>query len=85
MDKPSKASTTVSDEEIVADLFRLARSGRFLRAAPLLAAGEQLYPTEPKERLRECLCRLGHMLLDADCGGYVAEYKGQGRRHAQSL
>lgn len=73
----------MTDDEIIAGLFRLARSGRFLRAAPLLAAGEQLYPAEPKERLRECLCRLGHMLWDAGCGGYVAEHNGQGRALAQ--
>ncbi|WP_213664149.1 hypothetical protein [Stutzerimonas stutzeri] len=83
MDNPSNSSLPVSDEEIVADLFRLARSGRFREAKALLAAGEQMYPNEPKERLRDCLRRLSKILWDADHGGYATEYKRQ-RRHPRS-
>ncbi len=83
MDNSCKARPSVSDEEIVADLFRLARSGRFLEAKPLLAAGEQMYPNEPKERVIECLRRLSKILWDADHGGYATEYKRQ-RRHPRS-
>jgi hypothetical protein len=83
MDNPSTASPSVSDEEIVADLLRLARSGRFMKAKPLLEAGELMYPNEPKERVRECLRRLSKILWDADHGDYGSEYKLQ-RRHPRS-
>jgi hypothetical protein len=83
MDNPRAASPSVSDEEIVADLFRLARSGRFVEAKPLLAAGALMYPNEPKERVRECMRQLSKILWDADHGGYATEYKRQ-RRHPRS-
>lgn len=63
-----------SDEEIVADFFRLARTGRFTRAAELLTEGEALYSTVPPERLKSCLRRLGEMLWDSDYVGYATEY-----------
>lgn len=77
------ANSSVSDEEIVAGLFSLARSGRFVEARSLLEAGELMYPNEPKERVRECLRRLSKILWDADHGGYATEYMRQ-RRHPRS-
>lgn len=85
MDNHTKAIPSVSDEEIIADLFRLARSGRFLEAKPLLAAGEQMYPNEPKERVRDCLRRLSINLWDTDHGGYATEYKHQHRNPRSRL
>jgi hypothetical protein len=73
----------ISDDEIVADLFRLARSGRYLKAEPLLAAGASLYPNEPQERIKKCLRLLAERLWDTDHGGYATDYRLQ-RRHPHS-
>lgn len=64
-----------SDEEIVADLFRLARTERFTKLAPLLKEAEAMYPSEPPERIRTCLTRLGEILWKTDHGCYATEYK----------
>lgn len=79
MPQPNDSSPSVSDDEIVADLFRLARTGRFRRAEPLLREAESMYPAEPQERIKSCLIRLGEILWDTDHGGYATEYKMQRR------
>ncbi|MDP2780481.1 hypothetical protein [Devosia sp.] len=81
--QPNDTVQPVSDDEIVADLFRLARSGQYLKAKPLLAAGALLYPQEPKKRIKNCLVRLGEILWDTDHGGFATEYK-LDRRHQRS-
>ncbi|HBP1602275.1 TPA: hypothetical protein L5U90_003378 [Pseudomonas aeruginosa] len=81
--KPNAQLELVSDDEIVADLFRLARSGRYLKAEPLLAAGASLYPNEPQERIKKCLRLLAERLWDTDHGGYATDYRLQ-RRHPRS-
>lgn len=83
MDQHSTEQPKVSDEEIVADLFRLARTERFKHAAPLLREAESMYPHEPQERIRSCLLRLGEILWDTDHGDYATEYK-RHRRHQKS-
>jgi hypothetical protein len=68
---------SVSDDEIVADLFRLARTGRYLRAEPLMEEAGRMYPSEPSERIKACLKRLAEILWDTDHGGCATEYKRQ--------
>ncbi|HBO2935046.1 TPA: hypothetical protein L4R50_000040 [Pseudomonas aeruginosa] len=80
---PCDNGQRISDDEIVADLFRLARSGRYLKAEPLLAAGASLYPNEPQERIKKCLRLLAERLWDTDHGGYATDYRLQ-RRHPRS-
>lgn len=83
MDQNTTEQPEVSDDEIVADLFRLARTERFKQAAPLLKEAESMYPYEPQERIRSCLRRLGEILWDTDHGGYATDYKLR-RRHQRS-
>lgn len=73
----------VSDEEIIADLFRLARTGRFSLAEPLLREAERMHPAEPPIRILSCLKQLGLILWENDHGGYATEYK-LNRRPAES-
>ena len=80
MEQPNDLNPVVSDDEIVADLFRLARSGQFRQAAPLQEAGESMYPNEPKDRIHNCMRRLGEILWDADYCGYATEFKPHRRR-----
>ncbi|WP_121498287.1 hypothetical protein [Pseudomonas aeruginosa] len=75
--KPNAQLQVVSDDEIVADLFRLARSGRFRKAEPLMREAERMYPAEPVERIKACMKRLAEILWDNDHGGYASEYKRQ--------
>ncbi|ELQ8317726.1 hypothetical protein B382_19175 [Stutzerimonas stutzeri B1SMN1] len=67
----------VSDDEIVADLFRLARTGRYHTAEPLMEEAGRMYPSEPSERIKACLKRLAGILWDNDHGGCATEYKRQ--------
>lgn len=67
-------SVEVSDDEIVADLFRLAKSGRFKRLVPLLKEAEEQYPAETPGRIKACMRRLGEALWAADYQGYRSEY-----------
>ena len=69
------ATKDISDDEIVADLFRLARTDRFRTVAPLLQEAEAMYPSESPERIRACMKQLGNTLWDTDHGGYATEYK----------
>lgn len=78
-------STQLSDDEITADLFRLARSGRFKHLAPLLEKAEKLYPEESRERIKACMKRLGEILWEADYQGYRSEYHLHRRPKAQGL
>lgn len=75
----------VSDDVIVADLFRLARTGRFKRLESLLKEAEGLYPAEPAERIKACVKRLGEVLWDADYQGYRTEYRQHRRPMAQGI
>lgn len=75
MNQPKEPACIVSDDEIIADLFRLARTGRFRKVAPLLEEAKSMYPAEPMERITACVKRLGEILWDTDHGGYAAEYK----------
>ena len=79
------ANPHISDEEITADLFRLARSGRFKRLAPLLKEAEELYPNEPSVRIKECMKRLGEILWEADYQGCRREFHLHRRPKAQGL
>lgn len=74
----------ISDDEIVADLFRLARSERFKQVGPLLKAAEAMYPAEPPLRIKSCLKTLAGLLWDTDHGGYAAEYKRHRRTSGSS-
>lgn len=72
----------VSDDEIMADLFRLARTERFRTVAPLLSEAGAMYPLESPERIHACLKQLGEKLWDTDHGGYATEYKQHRRSKA---
>jgi hypothetical protein len=85
MNQPAHNDKQVSDEEIVADLFRLARTERFKKVAPLLKEAEAMYPSEPPERIKACLKLLGGMLWDTDHGGYATEYKQHRRPKGSGL
>lgn len=74
---PNEQDQPISDDEIVADLFRLARTGRYLKVEPLLEEAKRMYPAEPAERIKACLKRLAGILWDNDHGGYATEYKRQ--------
>ncbi len=69
------SASVVSDDEIVADLFRLARTEQFRRASDLLAAGQSMHPKESEDRIKSCMQRLGDILWDTDHGDYATEYK----------
>lgn len=75
IDKPVE----FTDEEIVADLFRLARSGRFRKVEPLQQEAEALYPLESPARIKTCMKRLAEILWESDHGGYATEYMNQRR------
>lgn len=60
------APAGVTDDEIIAEAFRLARSGRFRRADPLKAEVMRLFPAEPESRIRNCLGMLCKRLIDAE-------------------
>lgn len=72
----------VSDLEIVADLFRLARSGRFRRVNPLLKEAQAMYPQEPAERISKCLGQLADTFRATDYGGYNTLKKPRARSAA---
>jgi len=55
-------SEHICDDMIIADLYRLARSGCFRKAAPLARAAKAMYPTETPTRIKTCLIRLGEIL-----------------------
>lgn len=74
----------VSDDEIVADLFRLARTERFSKASELLEAGMAMHPNETGERMKDCLQQLGNILWDTDHGGFATQYKIHGKRKRRS-
>lgn len=75
-------STTLStgDDEIVAELFQLARTGRFLCAAELLEEAARRHPRVPRERLDQGLRDLGQRLWACDYQGWRTEYLRQRRR-----
>lgn len=73
----SDIDDSVSDDEIIADLFRLARTGRYHSAEPLLDEAGRMYPAEPVGRIKACLKRLAEILWDTDHGGCASEYKRQ--------
>jgi len=77
-----ESAPTPSDEEIVADLFRLARTGRFKRVAPLLREAESMYPAEPADRIEHCLRRLGQIFWETDYQGFATDYRLQPKARA---
>ncbi len=54
----------VADDIIIAELFRLARSGRHMRVATLRTEAAALFPEVPDERIQDCLKRLARMLAE---------------------
>tara|TARA_R110002124_G_scaffold128157_9_gene288599 strand:+ start:8525 stop:8761 length:237 start_codon:yes stop_codon:yes gene_type:complete len=63
----------VSDSEIVADLFRLARSGQIHAVPELIEAAKQYLPCETEERIKSCIKQLANILWDCDYQGYQSE------------
>lgn len=80
-----EAASAVSDDEIVAAIFRLAKSGRFTRVGPLLQEALEIYPSEPVERIKKCINRLGEILWDADYQGFATEFRLHRRPKPQGL
>jgi len=74
----------VSDEEIVADLFRIARTGRYRNALQLMEAAQSTYRAEPLERMKTCLKQLAQILWDTDHGGYASDFKRAKHRPART-
>jgi len=81
----SESIPAISDDEIVAGIFRLAKSGRFHHVEPLLQEAESMYPSEPGERIKACLKRLGEILWDADYQGFATEFRHQRRPKPKGL
>lgn len=53
----------VSDEEIIAHTVRLARSGRFVVARPLMDELIQTYSDQPLERVKDCARQAADLML----------------------
>lgn len=69
---------TRTDDEIVAELLQLARSGRFRRLRPLLEEVKRAHPQEPAERIDACAQKLGELLWERDYMGFATEYRARG-------
>jgi hypothetical protein len=68
------ANAALQDIEIVAELFQLARTDRYLTLDALLEQAQKDFPDETPERLRECVKQLGVLLKKTDHGGYGKDY-----------
>lgn len=66
----------VPDEDItiVAELFQLARSGRFRNVEDLVSAASEGNPDVSEEQLKRCCKHLANILFKSDHGGYGDEY-----------
>jgi len=67
-------AVAISDDDILAEVFRLARTGNFLRLEPLLEEAERVLPDIEPSRLKVCLRKLASRLWDSDYMGYTTEY-----------
>lgn len=74
----TKENPTRTDDEIVAELFQLARSGRYCRLRPLLEEVKRAHPQEPAERIDACAQKLGELLYERDYMGFATEYHARG-------
>ncbi len=68
----------LTDDEIVAELLQLARSGRYLRLRPLLEEVKRAHPQEPAERIDACARKLAELLWERDYMGFATEYRARG-------
>lgn len=75
-------TSDVSDLEIVADLFRLARSGRFRKVEPLMQEALAMHPLESLERIKKCLGQLAYTFRATDYGGYNSLKRPRSRKAA---
>lgn len=65
----------IPDEDItiVAELFRMARSGRYRKLKVMLEDAPNFIPDIGEEQLKRCAKHLGSILFDSNHGGYGEE------------
>lgn len=69
------SSNEVSDDEVVADLLQLARSGQIHTVSELLSAAKANLPGETEERIKRCVKKLATILWDCDYQGHQSEFR----------
>lgn len=67
------------DEEIVAELFQIARTGQFVTKEALLEQASLQFPGESRARLESCSRKLGQILMNANYNNYADEWNKPGR------
>lgn len=77
----------IPDEDItiVAELFRMARSGRYRKLNVMLADAPNFIPDTSAEQIKRCAKHLGNILFDSNHGGYGDEILRSNRaKHARA-
>ncbi|WP_408601765.1 hypothetical protein [Pseudomonas sp. PLMAX] len=73
------------DITIVAELFRMARSGRYKKLKVMLADAPNFIPDTSDEQLQRCAKHLGNILFDSNHGGYGDELlRSNQRKHLRA-
>lgn len=73
-------SEELSDDQIIVELFRMARSGRFKRVAALKEAALEMLEPVTAERIDTCMVKLANILYENDYQGYASDYRYSTRR-----
>lgn len=71
----SEAHDELSDDQIIMELFRMARSGRFRQVAPLKEAALEMLKPISAQRIDICLANLADILYENDYQGYASDYR----------
>lgn len=77
----------IPDEDItiVAELFRMARSGRYKKLKVMLADAPNFIPDTSDEQLNRCAKHLSDILFDSNHGGYGDAFLQNNRtKHAKA-
>lgn len=71
----NEAHDELSDDQIIMELFRMARSGRFRQVAPLKEAALEMLKPISAQRIDICLAKLADILYENDYQGYASDYR----------
>lgn len=77
----------IPDEDItiVAELFRMALSQRYLKLKDMLDDAPNFIPDTSDEQLKRCAKHLGNILFDSNHGGYCDELlRSKRAKHARA-
>lgn len=74
------ANEPLTDIEIVAELFQIARTGLFHTKEALMEQAALQFPDESPERLKDCSRQLGERLKESNYNEHADEYFKPGRR-----